>query len=207
MRLLDSSITIVMLGDWNRMYIQPNWIALNVFESEEIEIGVEGKGAELSISYQKGNVIIKPSQSKVVFSTLDIEADTLEVLSKYVLNFVTHAFTPEIRAYGFNIDYVDEDDARIADVLDSMSDTSAICGMNFEIAATQISRKLIKDGKEINMKCELIGNKTNIHFNEHFSKPSKDSIALSPDVFSTFIQDTENIILGLGYTIEGEDNE
>ena len=36
MRLLDNSITIVILGDWNKMFIQPDWIAHNVFESEEI---------------------------------------------------------------------------------------------------------------------------------------------------------------------------
>lgn len=207
MRLLDNSITIVILGDWNKLFIQPDWIALNVFESEEIEIGVEGKGSEVSISYQKDKVIIKPSQSKVMFSTLDIEEDTLEVLSKYVRNFIDNSFTPEIRAYGFNIDYVDDEDTRIADVLDSMSDTAAICGMDFEIAATQISRKLIKDGKEINMKCELNGTRTKIHFNEHFSKPNKDNIVLSADVFTAFIRETADIIVGLGYSIEGEEDE
>ena len=207
MRLLDNSITIVILGDWNKMFIQPDWIALNVFESEEIEIGVEGKGSEVSISYQKDKVIIKPSQSKVMFSTLDVEESTLEALSKYVRNFLDNSFTPEIRAYGFNIDYVDDEDTRITDVLDSMSDTSAICGMDFEIAATQISRKLIKDGKEINMKCELNGTRTKIHFNEHFSKPNKDDVVVSVDVFTAFISETADIIAGLGYNVEGEEDE
>ena len=34
------SLTIVLLGDWNRFYLQPNWIAENVYEAEEIELGV-----------------------------------------------------------------------------------------------------------------------------------------------------------------------
>ena len=207
MRLLDNSISVVIVGDWNKLFIQPDWIAINVFESEEIEVGVEGKGSVVSISYQKNNVIIKPSQSKVVFSTLDIKEDTLSSLSKYVQNFIDQSFTPEISAYGFNIDFVDDEDTRIADVLDSMSDTTAICSMDFEIAATQVTRKLIKDGKEINMKCELSGTRTNIHFNEHFAKPKKDSISFSKDVFASFIKDAEDIIVGLGYTVEDDEDE
>lgn len=207
MRLLDNSISVVVLGDWNKLYIQPDWIALHVFESEQIEVGVQGKGSVVSISYQKNNVVIKPEQSKVVFSTLDIEEDTLKSLSKYVQNFIKESYTPEISAYGFNIDYVDDEDTRIADVLDSMSDTAAICGMNFEIVATRISRKLKKDGKEINMKCELNGTRTVIHLNEHFAKPEKKGISFSPDVFASFIRETKEIVEGLGYSVEDEEDE
>ena len=55
---MSDSITIVLLGDWNKFYIQPEWVATNVFESEEMEIGIEGQDAEFHISYRNCNKTI-----------------------------------------------------------------------------------------------------------------------------------------------------
>ena len=46
------SLTIVLLGDWNRFYIQPNWIADNVYGRQEIEMGVNGQGIDFSVTYR-----------------------------------------------------------------------------------------------------------------------------------------------------------
>ena len=64
---LNDSLTVVLVGDWNKLYIQPDWVANNIYETEEIEIGVNGQGSDFSVSYRCDNVIISPDQGKVVF--------------------------------------------------------------------------------------------------------------------------------------------
>ena len=44
MVFINDSLNVVLLGDWNQLYSQPDWIAENVFEKEEMEIGLSGQG-------------------------------------------------------------------------------------------------------------------------------------------------------------------
>ena len=57
------SLTIVLLGDWNRFYIQPNWIADNVYGRQEIEMGVNGQGIDFSVTYRCDGVTISESDT------------------------------------------------------------------------------------------------------------------------------------------------
>ena len=36
MVFLNDSLTVVLVGDWNKLYIQPDWVANNIYETEEI---------------------------------------------------------------------------------------------------------------------------------------------------------------------------
>lgn len=36
MRLKNDSLVFVAIGDWNRFYINSNWIKKNVYEKDEI---------------------------------------------------------------------------------------------------------------------------------------------------------------------------
>lgn len=207
MNLKNDSVNVVLLGDWSKFYIQPDWVAANIFESPEIEIGVEGHGVEFRISYKKDNVVIKPEQTKIVFSSLDIKKETLGVLSKCVKNYLEKASTPNFIAYGFNCDYVDEEDTRLANVFDSISDAEAILALEYTIEATKVSRKIIKNGKTVSMDCYMEQLKTTIHFNEHHSDPQNDPLNISVDILLNFIGETQNIVKGLGYEIEVDQNE
>lgn len=202
MHLVGDSITVVLVGDWNKLYIDPAWVANNVFESANIDIGVEGKGSLFSISYKKNNVIIKPTQTKIVFSSTDAQQETLEFLSKCVNNYIEKSFTPSLSAYGFNCNYFDEEDTRLADVFDGMSDTEAVLKLGYEIETSQIKRKLSKNGKIINMECDLDHTKTTIHFNEHHASPEKDDVIINTDTINEFIKEAQDIVESFGYEIE-----
>ena len=43
MVFINDSLTVVLIGDWNKLYIQPHWVASNIYEAEEIEIGLMDK--------------------------------------------------------------------------------------------------------------------------------------------------------------------
>lgn len=207
MKLVTDSITTVLLGDWSKLYIQPEWVATHIFENPEIEIGIEGRNTEFHISYRYNGVIIKPSQDKIVFTAMNAERATIENLSKCVNNYLKKAVTPSVLAYGVNIDFVDTEDMRYAEVLDSMSDATSIVELGYQIEASEVSRTLSKNGKIINMTCKLVGSKTIMHFNEHFANPDADNLNVPAEAIFQFIDDAKQIVTQFGYEIEGDSDE
>jgi len=206
-RIENDSLNVVLLGDWSKYFTLPDWIAEHVFESPEIEIGVDGKEEEIRLAYRKGNVVIQPRQTKVVFSSMNLQIETLNFLSKCVKNFLEQASTPNLIAYGLNCEYIDETDTRLAGVFDSISDSEAIIAMGYTVAATEIKRKLSMDGRIIHMTCRMEQSQTSIHFNEHHAFPEKDSLSVDADALRHFISETQGIVKGLGYEIEVDRDE
>ena len=202
MYLVSNSFTIVLLGDWNSLYIQPDWVANNVYENPEIEIGINGQGVEFSITYKKDKVVISPSQSKMVFSVTDIEEDAIKQLCRCICNYLEKAYTPQINAYGLNVDYYDNENTQLASIFDEMRDVNSIINMGYTISETKISRKIEKSGNVINMDCSINKSQTIIHFNEHHGSPEKRSIDFSSESIQQFFARTTEIIKGLGYEIE-----
>ena len=110
MVLVNDSLTVVLVGHWNKLYIQPDWMASNIFEKEELEIGVNGQGTDLSVAYRGDGVIISPSQSRMVFSVINTDDDTLNTLCGCLNRFMDKAVTPNLFAYGLNVDFVEEEE-------------------------------------------------------------------------------------------------
>lgn len=204
MHLVDGSVTVVLVGDWNKFYIKPDWVAGNIYENSEIEIGIEGQDTDFRVSYRKDKVNIRPSQTKMVFSAADSQLDTLNLLTKCVNNFLQKAVTPAFSAFGLNVDYEDQENARLADVFDHMEDTELLLDLGYEIGTTQVSRSLTKDGKTLNVKCTIANSKTTISFNEHHATPDADQLEITPEMMQTFLQQTDEIVRKFGYGIDGE---
>ncbi len=202
MRLVNSSLTVVLLGDWNKLYIQPNWIAENVFGKNKIDIGVFGKGVDISISYRSDNVSIAPSQTKMVFTTIDLNDSSIDSLVLFVNRFLQKAFTPELIAYGINCEFEEYNSSIFAEVLDSISDNKSIIENGYQIYDTTIKRSLRKNDSIINLESKQISDKTIMHFNEHHAKPFKETPSISRDMIIDFISNSKNMILALGYDLE-----
>ena len=204
MVFINDSLTVVLVGDWNKLYIQPDWMANNVFEKKEIEIGINGQGADFTVSYRGNGIIVSPGQSNMIFSVTDTADEVLNNLCKCLNNFLEKAVTPQLFAYGLNADFVEEDGILFAEVIDSMSDTNAIIENGYEIVSTKISRTLKRDNKIINMDSNLENKKLTVHFNEHHVL-GETVPNLCVDDIKKFIEESCGILYGLGYEIEGEE--
>lgn len=202
---VSNSVSVVLIGDWSKFYIQPDWVAKNVYEQPEIEITVESRGIDFHVSYKKNNIIISPTQEKIIFTATDTSDVTLEYLSKCVNSFVEKATTPQISAYGFNVEYNDADTSLLAEVFDSLSDTDAFIDMGFEITTSKISRMLIKDGKQLKIDSSINGNKTLVHFNEHHDISVSTEVAVSTEILHEFLDNTLQILINLGYDFSGDE--
>lgn len=205
MIFVKDSFTIVLLGDWNKLYIQPDWVAQNVYERQEIEIGVNGQGTEFNVTYRCNEVIIAPTQSQVMFTACDVEIGTIDYIVNCVNNFLMKATTPILSAYGLNCEFVESDAAVLADVIDSISDNSTIIEQGYEINAAKISRTLIKDGGILNVEMIREGNGAKIHFNEHHGSATTEMPVISSAQVNSFISNCNGLVGAFGYDLEGDD--
>lgn len=204
MVFLNDSLTVVLVGDWNKLYIQPDWIASNIFEKDEMEIGVNGQGSDFAVSYRMDGIIISPGQTNMIFSVINTDDETLNNLCKCLNNFVNKAYTPQLFAYGLNADFVEDESILFAEVVDSMSDTNAIVESGYEVISTEISRTLKCNDKIINMDSSLENRNLRVRFNEHH--PSEENISeFDTEGIKGFIEECRRILHGLGYEIEGDE--
>lgn len=203
MVFINDSLTVVIVGDWNRIYVQPDWMAENVFETSEIEVGINMQGAEYTISYRNEGVTVMPSQSTMVFAAWNTDRKTLCYLCECVNCFLSKAFTPQPPAYGLNIDFVGSDGDVFSAVVDSMSDAQEIINSDYEIISTKIQRVLKGDNKMLNMDTEMNGSEVQIHFNEHH-EAGTEVPDFRAEYIEAFIKECSRIVGRLGYEMEGE---
>lgn len=202
--LLDkSSLTVVLLGDWNKLYIQPDWIANNVYCQKEIEIGLLGQGTDLSITYRCNNIVIAPAQTQMKFTASDMESNTIDYLVSCINNFLNNAKTPVLAAYGFNCEYTENNSIQFAEMLDAIPDNSKIIRKGYTIENTKLSRTLKKNGTTLNIESSQEGTKTKIHFNEHYGEPVTAMPEIKVDMINNFLLSAKELIVALGYELEG----
>ena len=205
MKLLENSLSIVIVGYWNKYYMRPDWIATNIFESDEMNVGVEERDGEFFPSYKNNNIIVKPKGNRVELSAINTSDETIDNLSKYANNWLDKAITPELKAYGLNVIFVDDDSTILANVFDSIIDTTKLIGMGYTANIISIKRKLLKHDHEINLTYEPHKSSVYIKFNEHHSKPIGKTCAVTSDHTKQFISEVRKITLGLGYKDEMEE--
>lgn len=204
MIFINDLLSVVLVGDWNKLYIQPDWLASNVFEKEEIEIGVTRRDTDFSVSYRKNGVVILPEQSNIVFSTANIEHETLNNLCCYLNNFIKKAHTPQPFAYGLNACFYEDNNIAFAETLDAMPDVRIIAESGYKIVSTEIIRTLKNNDRVININSALENSILKVYFNEHHG-PEEAAPTFSVEYIMSFIGECNKILHGLGYEIEGDE--
>ena len=205
MVLVKDSLAIVLVGDWNKLYIQPEWISANVYMKNEIEIGINGQGTDLQVIYKCDGVVIAPTQNQVIFTAMNMDEKTIIALISCVNNYLKNAYTPILVAYGFNCDFIDNESSLFAEVVDSISDSLAIIGNGYEIKATTINRTIEKNGKILNIESSRTDNMTKIHFNEHNGNATDKMPEIEMDQIQAFLNSCNSLIEAFGYDLENDE--
>ena len=205
MVLVKDSLAIVLVGDWNKLYIQPEWISANVYMKNEIEIGINGQGTDLQVIYKCDGVVMAPTQNQVIFTAMNMDEKTIIALISCVNNYLKNAYTPILVAYGFNCDFIDNESSLFAEVVDSISDSLAIIGNGYEIKATTINRTIEKNGKILNIESSRTDNMTKIHFNEHNGNATDKMPEIEMDQIQAFLTGCNSLIEAFGYDLENDE--
>ena len=201
---LNDSFTVVLLGDWNKLYIQPEWIAHNVYEKTEIEIGVSGQGTDFSVTYRSDGVLIAPTQNQIKMTAASTDDRTIESIARCLNNFLTKATTPYLLAYGLNCEFIDDDNIAFAGLIDSISDNSTIIENGYEIKSAKVTRTLSKDDIILNLEMLMEEGRTIIRFNEHHGERVNKMPTISAIRIKEFLKSCKELVVALGYDLEGE---
>lgn len=162
--VIDSS-NIVIVGNWNKYILSPDWIAKNVFMAEKIQVEFS-MNYDLPPRYTHENIRIVTDNDKVIFYALDHSDDALskiEIMIKKLLGILVH--TP-VRAFGINFSYLEE--THVADLSDLflIGDNTKISDNKAVISNYTINRAL--DYKDSNFSFSMGYNLKDINFSFNF---------------------------------------
>ena len=201
MKIVNNSFSIVLLGDWSKLYIQPEWIAENIIPEKKIDLFVNGNGLDYKVSYKYKSVTIIPSQERfTIFADIgftDAIDDCLEITN----NIIKKAVTPFFIGYGFNCSYEDEDTSVFSELMDKIEDQFKIIQNGYQINNTTISRELKKDGKILNFVI-TVEDKVKLDFNEHHGQKFGNNLIISREDIKIFLNNCEIIVKTYGDNYE-----
>ncbi len=206
MQINNNSLAVVFVGDWNKLYTEPDWIAQNIIQQKEIEIRVNFNNNDASFLYIGKNVVIEPKTNKVVFTAKDSTPQTVESLINYVSNFLLKAKSPANVSYGLNLEFSEENSMTFADYLDSLPDTRCFTEAGYEIKHTEIKRTVLSGDVLLNIDFKMNGRNVLIHFNEHHESLPKGE-AITKEGIAQFTTRAQEIITALGYSLEDDSDD
>lgn len=210
MKAKPGSLIFVVLGDWNKLYTTPRWLISRIFP-KDVQVEVELYGTDLDVNLRcnyKGVTVI-PDKDKSTMKLIcnNMEADTIDFFQQVVVDFIKNVPSPEIRAYGFNIDMIDDEDDRLPENLDHFWGERSLTEKGVLIEETKVSVKLAMENKTFNCTLSTDNKNTILSVNEHHDE-NKDSsqIELPARCIESFLAHTKKIVEAFGYDLEEGDS-
>lgn len=193
------SFNIVVVGDWNPLIFQPDWVKEHLASIQEIDV-------VLAISLQPNSparitidneINIYPSSNLLIIDCVEYNDASLrkcaQVLEK-ICSLLPH--TP-IKACGINFRFIGalEDSPSLTDLF-TFSDAGKIAADDFLLSKASIKRSFkLNDSSELNLNLDLIEDTLKIEFNFHLPITSLSDV---PDNFS-FAEITQKRTLALSF--------
>ena len=203
MKYQDNSLNVVVIGNWNKVYTDPIYLANTLFSGQEVTLEVTGQGLNFSVQCKYKDVCITPTTDRIQFTCTSISAESVEFFTKTLQQFFKSVESPAISGYGINIRYNDTEDDILPKVIDSISDREAMVEMGCEILSTNIVRKINYNGLVYNISFSYDNKGTVITFNQHNEvKGTNKDINISNDRVFSVIQQAKDILHKLGYETE-----
>lgn len=181
MQRLSGEWTIVVIGGWNLSIFQPDWVAKNLFEEEEIrvEVALVSGASQFSFIHNGISLVVNPSKLTISSENLDDKSiNSCEECLKKIARLLPH--TP-VSAIGFNSGYIDVNQNDTLLGLISLCDTAKLAGEGCKIVETSIRRQLDMDERIINFRILERDGKFYITVNYHLNVESTFAILEIPD--------------------------
>lgn len=205
MNYIDGSLNCVINGDWNRRYIQPDYIGQTVFGVQEMDIQISGLGSDsFGIIFHSGKIRVLPRQDRVQFIADDFEDETIARFEEVVIRFCKEIHTPNLVSFGYNCVYSSEDSLGFAQMVDELKGVDELSDLGASISDTVIKRHISFEGKEINTTERMNGDTVSIEFNEHHSGENIREEIQTEGSIKDFLARTEKIVKAM-YPETGDD--
>ncbi|MBQ3460315.1 MAG: hypothetical protein IJH14_06560 [Solobacterium sp.] len=206
MKYVENTLSIVFVGDFNRKYINFDWLSKNVFKESSIEMGVSIQDEQATISYGVDDIIIIPNQKKIVFQIKGMNDNKLEHFSECVCSFLNNIPERLISAYGINSNYTEEDTLLISKEIDSLDSQKGLVRNGFNLLGMTSRRQIEKKDIIYNISISTNTNMTSISINEDY-QGIKENPKINKETFIKHFERTKEIIESFGFIMEESEDE
>lgn len=207
MKPVASDWTIVIVGNWNMAILNPDWVASEILEKEQVGIeALIGPGMP-SYRYISDEFIIIPRPDRVtISSTLTTPASLNRVESLACTVLEKLPVTP-ISAIGVNFGYMEEEVIELAEIF-AISDRMKIADAGLDVFESTIVRSMKFDEKMLNLRIsQKEDGNIRIHLNYHKAVSSaEEASGYIRDKINDFRQHAENLLADV-YNIELEEDQ
>lgn len=200
----DGTLTCVLNGDWNKKYIDPQWISKELFQKDELEVTINTIGLSTNIVYKSGHISIKATQDKFVFIADDYSETALSELESSVVRFLEIASTPGVVSFGYNCEFISDDTSSFIDCIDNMADRTIYTGLGAEITNTSILQTILFEERTINVNEKLVGDTVVFDFNQHHDVKDFNKDIIPTGDIEEFVNRIIRIISAFGFDINEE---
>jgi len=172
MKIVDDSITLVIVGKWNKSILTPDWVSQYLFKTPTVQFEFS-LNPDFPVRYTADNIRLSLFTDKIIFTALikdEAVFSRLESMARELVTLLPH--TP-ISAFGINLSCSIEDIPSEIASLFQFTDVGLISDENIEIVNSSIKRTLNFSGDVCNF--TITNNSSNILFEFNFHTPSQQS--------------------------------
>lgn len=174
MKIVDDSITLVIVGKWNKSILTPDWVSKNLFKTSTVQFEFS-LNPDFPVRYTADNIRLSLFSDKIIFTALKKDEEVFSKLENMARELVTLLPHTPISAYGINISFSIEDIPAEIVSLFQFSDAAIISDENIDIVNSSIKRTLNISGDICNF--TITNNFSNMLFEFNFHSPSQQSSA------------------------------
>lgn len=207
MNIQADSLTFVIVGDWNKFYTNPSWLAQNVFKLEQVDLELGyTPGVKFTVILGDTSCSIQPATNKFVVTSANLQAETIRRFDEVCANLVDNAKSPFIQAYGYNIKFLENGDNAFTGVIDNLPDSDALASIGASLETASISRRINYHNVTLNV-TNTIDRKgvQELSINQHTEcNCNSDTIKLPENSADSFLRLIQEFLQNTGFTIEQE---
>lgn len=176
MRIKDESWTIVLVGNWNKYILSPEWAAKNIFGETKLDIEFAlNLGLPPRYTSEQSHIRMIPAEDRVVFVALKSDDksvrpddECLQKMENFARTVVdTLGYTP-ISAFGINFSFIE--DTKKIDLTEffDLSDNKALSDFGCQFTGNEIKRRVIVDNRTLWFTISQKGEEAFFDFNFHY---------------------------------------
>lgn len=170
MQTKEDSISVVLVGKWNKFILTPEWIAKNLYESNpnfKIEFSIN---LDFPFRYKTKDVTFAFAPDKVSLISSTDSNIVLQELERLAIKLCTTLVHTPIFAIGVNFGYSEKTDKENLFPLFDSDNKQKLVANGWSIKDTQIKNQLSKDDILLNLAVSLTQeNNIDFDFNFHFN--------------------------------------
>ena len=178
MKIKEESFTIVLIGNWNRHILSPNWISKEIFLEDKITVEFS-LNLELPPRYTSptSHIRILPSSSNVTFVALGSDDSCLNKMEKMTQALLEKLPYTPIKAFGINFGYIESIEKSDLYNIFKFSDTDRLGQERYLIKSSALQRSLIVEDRVLNLNISTNDTEVSFDFNFHYDvSNAKDAI-------------------------------